>query len=83
MRTVNVHSENSINFTSKAALYCVMFNTYKRMFPHRTFKEMAKAFQMSETNVRRYYYGIHHVNGESIKWKKGYTQIRKGACVPI
>jgi hypothetical protein len=38
---------------------------------------------MSETNVRRYYYGIHHVNGEAIQWKKGYTQIRQGACVTL
>lgn len=79
MRTVNVHSENSINFTSKAGLYCEMMNMYKRMFPHRTFKEMAKAFQMSETNVRRYYYGVHHrnVSGDC------YSQIRQGACVTI
>jgi hypothetical protein len=56
-----------------------MFNTYKRMFPHRTFKEMAKAFQMSETNVRRYYYGVHHRNVSG----NCYSQIRQGACVTI
>ena len=79
MKIVKVHPEKSIKLTPRAALYCGMFNTYKRMFPDRTFKEMAIAFQMSETNVRRYYYGVHHrnVGGDC------YSQIRQGACVTL
>ena len=44
---------------------------------------MANQLGLSETNTRRYYYGIHHVNGEAVRWKKGYTQIRQGACVKL
>jgi hypothetical protein len=44
---------------------------------------MAEAFNLSETNIRRYYYGCHHVNGEAVLWGKGYTQVRQGASVPL
>ena len=83
MRQVKVHSENSINCTKKAKFWCEMINHYKKEYPTHSFKKIAKFFGMSETNTRRYYYGIHHVNGEAILWKKGYTQIRQGACVTL
>lgn len=43
-----------------------------------TFKQIAENFALSETSIRRYYYGIHHKVGG-----KGYTQVRTGACVQI
>lgn len=83
MRTIKVHPEKSINFTHDARIICDLLNFYKRKYPHCTFKDLANIFGYSETNVRRYYYGIHHVNGIAVQWRKGYTQMRKGACVPI
>ena len=83
MRQVKVHSENSINCTKKAKFWCEMINLYKKEYPTHSFKQIAKRFDMSETNTRRYYYGIHHVNGAAVLWKKGYTQIRQGACVTL
>lgn len=83
MRTVKVHSDKSIRFTQNAASWCQMLNAYKKHYPNSTFKDMAKLFNLSETNARRYYYGVHHVNGEAIRWAKGYTQMRQGAAVHI
>jgi hypothetical protein len=40
---------------------------------------MAEAFNLSETNIRRYYYGVHHFNPGT----NGYTQVRQGASVPL
>ena len=83
MRQVKVHSENSINFTKNAKFWCQMTNLYKKHYPDHSFKRMANQLGLSETNARRYYYGVHHVNGEAVRWKKGYTQIRQGACVTL
>lgn len=83
MRTVKVHSENSIRFTKNAAFWCEMINLYKKTYPKHSFRQIAEHFNLSETNTRRYYYGIHHVNGEAVRWAKGYTQIRQGACVTL
>jgi hypothetical protein len=58
-----------------------MLNTYKRFYPKSTFKEMAIAFNLSETSARRYYYGVHHVNLGYFGC--GYSQVRQGACVPL
>ena len=44
---------------------------------------MANQLGLSQTNARRYYYGVHHVNGIAVQWEKGYTQVRKGACVTV
>jgi hypothetical protein len=83
MRTVKVHPESTINFTKNAKFWTEMTNLYKRCYPKHSFKQMAEHLKLSETNARRYYYGIHHVNGEAIRWAKGYTQIRLGASVTI
>jgi hypothetical protein len=40
---------------------------------------MAEVFNLSETNARRYYYGVHHFNPGF----GGYTQMRQGACVTL
>ena len=81
MRTVTVHSENSINFTQNAERICFALNCYKKLFPSHTFKEMAQVFGLSHTNARRYYYGMHHFNPGC----QGtcYNQMREGAHVPI
>jgi hypothetical protein len=83
MKLVKVHSDKSINFTKNASFWCQMTNLYKRHYPDHSFKRMAKQLGLSETNARRYYYGVHHVNGIAVQWEKGYTQIRKGACCSI
>jgi hypothetical protein len=83
MKTVKVHSSNSIRFTDHAKYWCETINKHKRVFPEHTFKQIAKCYDLSETNVRRYYYGVHHVNGQIVQWARGYTQIRRGACVSI
>lgn len=83
MKTVKVHPTNSINFTKDAKFWTEMTNAYKRLYPTHSFKRMADHLGLSETNARRYYYGIHHVNGEAIRWQKGYTQVRLGACVAL
>ena len=56
-----------------------MTNAYKKAYPMDSFREMAEYLGLSETNARRYYYGIHHYNPGS----SGYTQLREGACVTI
>lgn len=56
-----------------------MINLYKKIYPTDSFKQIAQHFKMSETNVRRYYYGVHHrnVSGDC------YSQVRQGACVTL
>jgi len=83
MRIPKVHSTHSIRFTNYAKTWCEIINQHKRVFPEHTFKQIARCYDLSETNTRRYYYGLHHVNGIAVQWHKGYTQMRKGACVSI
>jgi len=79
MRTISTHSENSIRFTKKAQFWCEMTNLYRRLYPDHSFRKMAEFYELSETNCRRYYYGIHHYNNHP----EFYTQIREGACVDL
>jgi hypothetical protein len=79
MRTIKVHPENSINFTKEAKFWTEMTNAYKKCYPKHSFKQMAEHFDLSETNCRRYYYGVHHFN----PGMNGYTQVRLGACVTL
>ena len=81
MRNVYTHSDKSLRFTDHAKTWCIILNTYKRFNPNCTFKEMAEGFSLSETSVRRYYYGIHHKNGGYAG--ESYTQVRQGASVPL
>ena len=83
MRSIKVHSSKSIRFTKNAAFWCEMINLYKKIYPTHSFTQIAKHFELSETNARRYYYGVHHVNGIAVQWEKGYTQMRQGACVTV
>jgi hypothetical protein len=36
---------------------------------------------LSESSTRRYYYGVHHANLGYFGC--GYSQVRRGACVPL
>lgn len=56
-----------------------MTNLYRKIYPTHSFKQMAEHLSLSETNARRYYYGVHHYNPGT----NGYTQVRQGACVAI
>ena len=62
MRPIKVHPEKSIRFTEHAKFWCEMINLYKKVYPTHSFKKIAEHFNLSETSIRRYYYGVHHVN---------------------
>jgi hypothetical protein len=81
MRIPKVHSSKSINFTKNALFWCQMTNLYKKHYPGHSFKRMANQLGLSETNARRYYYGMHQFNGGL--FGPCYNQVRKGAHVPI
>lgn len=83
MRTIKVHPMNSILFTHHAQYWCEKINNHKRRFPDHSLAMIARCYNISTTNASRYYYGVHHVNGEVIQWAKGYTQMRRGACVRL
>lgn len=78
MRTVQVHDCDSIRCTENALRICNELNQYRRNNPTATFAKMAEVFNLSETNARRYYYGIHHKNNGF-----GYTQFRSGSAAII
>jgi hypothetical protein len=78
MRVPKVHESKSIRFTDYAAKWCYLINLYRKLYPTHSFRQIAKHFNLSETNTRRYYYGLHHANVGC-----SYTQVRKGASVPI
>jgi hypothetical protein len=82
MKLVKVHSSKSINFTKNASFWCEMTNLYKKCYPKHSFKRMADHLGLTETNARRYYYGIHHKNFGYLG-QGGYTQMRQGACVTL
>ena len=82
MKLVKVHSSKSINFTKDASFWCEMTNLYKKYYPEHSFKRMANHLGLSETNARRYYYGVHHKNFGYLR-QEGYTQVRQGACVTL
>ena len=81
MRPVSVHPEKSIRFTDHAKFWCEMLNNYRKCYPKHSFAQMAEHFDLSETNARRYYYGMHHANLGY--FGNGYNQIRRGACVTL
>ena len=76
-RTVKVHPENSIRFTSKAKEITQQLNEYRRANGEVSLKEMARIFGLGETNCTHYYYGKCYPN------YRGYTYMRKGACVDL
>jgi hypothetical protein len=80
MRTVKTHPETSINLTPRAEMIMELLNCYMFLFPRASIKSAGEYIGISETNARRYYYGVHHINGFR---SNNYTQMRKGAKVTI
>lgn len=83
MRSVSVHPEKSIRFTEHAKEWCILINKYKKKHPKKTFAQIAEDLNLTEVTARRYYYGIHHFNPTYEMGGRGYSQMRRGACVPI
>jgi hypothetical protein len=85
MKTIKLHPEKSIRCTENALMWCSVLNHYRKEHPKASFREMGEQFGMTETNARRYYYGIHHYNSgyDGKNPYNTYTQLRKGACVQI
>ena len=80
LRTITVHSEDSIRFTSRAKEITQELNEYRRGNGEVSLKEMARIFGLGETNCTHYYYGKCYPQDD---FGYGYTQMRRGACVDI
>ena len=64
LRTITVHSENSVRFTPISAKKITQqLNEYRRANGEVSLKEMARIFGLGETNCSNYYYGRHHYHG--------------------
>jgi DNA-binding NarL/FixJ family response regulator len=70
---------SSVNATDQSLNWTVQCNKLRK--EGYTFKDIALALNISETNARRYYYGIHHTLAP--RGYGSYTQIRIGSCCPI
>ena len=79
LRTITVHSENSVRFTPAAKKITQQLNEYRRANGEVSLKEMARIFGLGETNCSNYYYGRHHFQSGCMN----YQQMRRGACVDI
>lgn len=94
-RQLSVHPSRYCRLTDHAQQICILLNQYKRHFPEARFSEMRNWFNdnhyakfcpvpLSYTSIRRYYYGMHEVNGQwDYHLGETYAQVRKGICVPI
>jgi len=80
-RTITTHPDKSIRFTPAAKKITQELNEYRRANGEVSLKEMARIFNLGETNCARYYSGIHHFHGGY--FGNNYTQVRKGACVDL
>jgi hypothetical protein len=56
MRNIQVHSTHSIRFTNYAKTWCEIINQHRKVFPEHTFKQIAKCYDLSESNVRKQAY---------------------------
>jgi hypothetical protein len=81
MRVPQVHESKSIRFTEHAAKWCYLINLYRKLYPTHSFDRMSEHFNLSASTIRRYYYGVHDANEGY--FGRGYTQVRRGASVPI
>ena len=87
MRLPKVHESKISGFTDHANNWMCLTNTYMKKNPNSSLKQMTEYFikkvgvSLSESSLRRYYYGVHHVNGA---WRGySYSRMRLGACVNI
>ena len=81
-RTITTHPEKSIQFTPAAKKITQELNEYRRANGEVSLKEMARIFNLRESNCACYYYGKHHFIGGYCNGIN-YTQMRKGACVDL
>ena len=79
-RKVTVHPSNSIRFTPAAKEITQQLNDYRRANGEVSLKEMARIFNLRESNCAAYYYGKHYYIGGPGNCRN-YTQMRQGACV--
>lgn len=78
---VHIHPSDSVRFTERAQIICLLTNAYKFLNPESTFREMGDHLGISEWNARRYYYGLYSLNDP---WRKGcYQMCRRGASTPL
>lgn len=87
-RNVTVHESASCRLTGRAQLWTQVLNQYMRKFPTTTLYQLARHFDLSYSNARRYYYGMHHRNGGYPVWLYGgntcnYNQVRFGVKVDL
>jgi len=82
---MKLHPSASVKFTEYAESLCFITNSYMRQYPNSSIANMVKYFQnncgikLSEVSLRRYYYGVHHLN----EYPRAYSQVRLGASFPI
>jgi len=87
MRFPKVHESKTSGFTNHADIWMLLTNAYMRKNPNSTLNEMSEFFikkvgiRLSEASLRRYYYGVYHVNGGWCGYS--YSRMRLGACVAI
>lgn len=82
-RQVNVHESAFCRLTERAQLWTQVLNNYMRMFPTTTLYQLARFYGLSYTNARRYYYGMHHLNGYRAGYGSNYSQVRFGVKVDL
>ena len=87
MRVPKVHESKTSGLTDHANTWMFLTNAYMRKNPNSTLNEMGEYFikkvgvRLSETSLRRYYYGVYHVNNS---WRGPcYSRMRLGASVSI
>lgn len=79
VRIPKARESSTVKATPESLKWTVECNKLRKQ--GYTFKDIALALNISETNARRYYYGIHHTLSP-MKYGS-YTQIRIGSCCPI
>lgn len=88
-RKVTVHSTHYCRLTGRAQLWTQVLNNYMRKFPTTSLKDLANYFDLSYTNARRYYYGMHHKNasgrymGRNQFVHANFNQVRFGVKVDL
>jgi hypothetical protein len=78
MKIPTVSSFSTVHATDQALENIEYVNLCR--YVGMTYEQIAKTMKLSERTVRRYYWGIHSVNGYPREVRE---QIRIGACVPI
>jgi len=95
MRGPKVHESKISGFTDHADNWMCLTNAYMKKNPNSSLKQMTEYFikkvgvSLSASSLRRYYYGVHHVNNVGrghipySRMRLSYSRMRLGACVNI